>query len=153
MAEETASGTDLVPISDAEVEKALRGEQVALAIEDPQKVSLSIIERILASESADQILAGQTAISGREVLDRPFVLHGVRWHKSRFDEGLPVFAVLDAEFMDDGSRSAVTTSAGNVMAQAYALVRLGDGLPATVKIVESEHDTANGYRPQWMVKA
>lgn len=149
------AGPELVVLDDAQVELALKGElgdNVALAIEDPQQVQLDIIKRILASPDADAVLGGQKAISGRETLERPFMLRGVRWHRSRFDEGLPVFAVLDAAFLDDGETAAVTTSAANVMAQAYALSKLG-ALPCDVKIVESDHDTAAGFKPQWLERA
>ncbi len=152
MAEATkVPSTEIVELEDmALVERAIRGEEVALAIEDPMQTARAIIDRILASESAEQVFQGQQAVSGREVLQRPFTLRGARWHRSRFEGGLPVFAVLDAEFLDDGERLAVTTSAGNVMAQVYGLIRLG-ALPTRVKIVESEHETAQGYRPQWLV--
>ncbi len=150
-----SSAGELVVLDDAQVELALQGElgdNVAIAIQDPQQVQIDIIKRILASPNADSVLGGQRAISGRECLDRPFQLRGVRWHRSRFDQGLPVFAVLDASFLDDGETVAITTSAGNVMAQAYALHKLGE-LPVDVRIVESDHDTAAGFKPQWLERA
>jgi hypothetical protein len=150
--ETVTGGTDIVRISDAEVERALRGEDVALTIEDPRETARAIIDRILAATNADEVLGGQRVYSGRDCIQRPFTLHGVRWHRSRFEGGLPVFAVLDVEFADDGERAAITTSAGNVMAQAYALQKLG-ALPCLVMITEAEHETAQGYRPQWLVRA
>lgn len=159
MAEATKpTTTEIITLDEAQVEKALRGELaaegVSIAIQDPRQVQIDIISRILESEDADAVFQGQTAISGRDVLGRAFTLKGVRWLKSKFDEGLPVFAVLDADMLDDGESLAITTSAGNVMAQAYVLAhKLPDGLPQNVKIVESEHDTAAGFRPQWLVRA
>jgi len=150
----------IILLDDAQVERALRGQldaSATIAIEDPQAVALSIIERILASEDADEVFQGQKAIGGRDALGRPFTLNGVRWHRSRFEaeEGkmqVPVFAVLDASFLDDGERVALTTGSLNVMAQAYQLGRLGE-LPCDVKIEEAAEQTAAGFHPQWLVRA
>jgi hypothetical protein len=146
----------IVVLDSVQVEKALRGEldeNVTLAIEDPQEVQFSIIQRILDSPDADSVLQGQRPIGGRDCLERPFTLRGVRWHRSKYEEGgIPVFAVLDAAFLDDGETGAVTTGAASVMAQAYQLEKLGV-LPCDVKIVESDVDTAAGFKPQWLVRA
>lgn len=155
MSEAAQASTEIVAIDDTQVEQALRGEiqAVSVAIEDPQAVTLSIIKRILDSEDADAVLGGRQAIGGRDVLGRPFTLNAVRFHKSKFDEGgIPVFCVLDATFLDDGETAAITTGAANVMAQAYQLHKLG-ALPADVKFEEAAQETAQGYRPQWLVKA
>ena len=149
-------GAQLVRLDDAQVEAALKGQlemPAEFAIEDPQQVATAIIERILDSEDADEVFQGQQAIGGRDALGRPFTLNGVRWHRSRYEEGqVPVFAVLDASFLDDGTRVALTTGALNVMAQAYQLKRLG-ALPCDVKIEEAANETAAGFRPQWLVRA
>lgn len=150
------SSQELVSLTDQQVEQALRGEleanEVSLTIEDPKVIQRQIIERILASPDAETVLGGSKAIGGREILGRPFELREVRWLKSRFDEGLPVFAVLDVEMLDDGEKLAVTSSSGNVMAQAYQLKRLNN-LPIKLKIEEAEQATAAGFRPQWLVAA
>lgn len=154
-AADTATSTELVALSDAQVKQALRGEidEVTLTIQDPKVIQHQIIERILASEDADQVLQGRgVALHGREVLGRPFTLTGIRWLKSKYGEGLPVFAVLEAVTLDDGQEVVITSSAGSVMAQAYRLWELG-ALPKDVKIEEAETETAAGYRPQWLVTA
>ena len=153
--EAAAASAEIVSLDEAQVEQALRGEiqQVSVAIEDPQAIALSIIKRILSSEDADEVFGGQEAVGGRDVLGRPFTLHGVTWHRSKYDEGgLPVFAVLDGTFLDDGERKAITTGATNIMAQVFQLKKLG-ALPQDVKIEEAAQETAQGYRPQWLVKA
>lgn len=152
MAKETLPTQDLAVIEDPEdMIAAMRGDLVP-EIEDPEVIAAQIMERILTAETADEVLGGTTAVHAQDVLTRPFTLHGLRLMKSRFDAGLPVFAVLDAEFMDDGSREAVTCSARNVVAQAVQLYRLG-GLPRVVKIVQSDTPTANGYNVLWMEAA
>lgn len=152
MTKEDAPSVALVAIEDPEeMVAALRGEVVP-EIEDPEQVSLAIMERILAGESAEEVLGGQQAVHAQDVLDRPFMLHGLRLMRSRFEGGAGVFAVLDAEFGDDGSREAVTCSGRNVMAQAIQLYRLG-ALPRDVVIIRSETQTANGYYPLWLEAA
>ena len=149
----TETGTDLVAMSDEQVEAALRGEvgaeQLTVTLEDPQVIAQSIINRILESPDAESVLGGQKALGGREVLGRPLELRGVRWHKSSFDGQVPVFAVLDVVTMDDGEPLAITTGSLNVMAQAFKLHKLG-ALPQTIRFMEVEKETAAGFRPQYL---
>lgn len=141
--------TDLVVIDTPEAAvAALRGE-VLPEIEDPEIVARQITERILSADSAEEVLGGMQAIHAQDVLTRPFTLHGVRFLRSRFQEGPGVFAVLDAEFGDDGSRQSVTCSSKNVMAQAVQLWRLG-ALPRDVVLKQSDTPTANGFNVLWL---
>lgn len=141
--------TDLVVIDTPEAAvAALRGE-VLPEIEDPEIVARQITERILSADSAEEVLGGMQAIHAQDVLTRPFTLHGVRFLRSRFNDGAGVFAVLDAEFGDDGSRQSVTCSSKNVMAQAVQLWRLG-ALPRDVVLKQSDTPTANGYNVLWL---
>lgn len=159
MANATEAGTEnLVTLDETQVEQALKGELsaegIAITVEDPQQVQLQIIARILASEDADTVFGGRKAVAGKDVLDRPFVVHNVNWHKSAYSEGgLPVFCVIDAEMLDDGERVAITSGAANVMAQLFQLNRLGQLKNEKMKFAEAEKPTAGGYRPQWLVRA
>jgi len=145
--------TDLVPLNKEQVLQALEGQlaadQIAVTVQDPQEVALSIIKRILASESPDEVFQGQKALGGREVLGRPFQLKAVRWHKSSFEGVVPVFAVLDSTMLDSGEDVAITTGSSNVMAQAYKLDDLG-ALPVDCTFQEADKETAAGFRPQWL---
>lgn len=158
MAEAEAT-QEVVTLDDAQVELALRGELsaegITIQIEDPQAIQLQIIQRILDSEDADAVFGGRKAVGGKDVLDRPFHVHGLTWHKSAYDAegGLPVFAVIDAEMGDDGERLAITTGAANVMAQLFQLHKLGQLKTEKMKFAEAEKATAAGYRPQWLVRA
>lgn len=131
--------------------EALRGNNLP-EVEDPELIAQAITERILAAESAEEVLGNAQATHAQDVLNRPFVLHGLRLMRSRYNEGPGVFAVLDAEFGDDGSKEAVTCSGRTVMAQAVQLYRLG-ALPMSVQIVRAEKETANGFYPLWMEAA
>lgn len=131
--------------------EAIRGNIVP-EIEDPELVAKQIMERILAADSPEAVLGGNQALHATDVLTRPFLLHGVRFLKSRFQEGPGVFAVLDAEFGDNGERASVTCSSRNVMAQAVQLWRLG-ALPRGVVIRQSDTPTASGYNVLWLESA
>lgn len=152
MAAKASPATDLVAITDPEdMVAAIRGELVP-EIEDPEQVAKAIMERILASESADDVLGGSKALHAQDVLNRPFTLNGIRVLRSRFEGGAGVFIVMDATMGDDGATESITCSGRSVMAQAVQLYRL-DALPRSVKIVQSENQTANGYYPLWLEAA
>lgn len=152
MAKQEEVTTALAVIEDPEdMVRAIKGELVP-ELEDPEVVAQGIMERILASETAEDVLGGAQAVHAQDVLDRPFVLSGLRVMRSRFEGGPGVFLVMDAEFGDDGSSAAVTCSGRTVMAQAVQLYRL-DALPRTVKIVQAKQQTANGFYPLWLEAA
>lgn len=117
--------------------------------EDPEVVATEIVARILEAPDLAAVLDQGVAYHARDVLDQPFVLHGVKFNRSRLENGPGVFAILDAQF-DDG-RKPVTCGSRNVMAQAYRIGELG-GFGVTVKIVEGS-ETAAGYRPMWLTAA
>lgn len=145
-------GTDLVQINTPEEAiEAIRGNLV-VKVEDPAVVANQIMERILESDSVDSILGSNIATHAQDVIGRGFTLTGVRYLKSRFDQGLPVFAVMDATFLDNGASAAVTCSARNVCAQAAALWKVG-ALPTDVVIRRAENPTGDGYFPLWLERA
>lgn len=159
----TMAKTDVAPtttgeeISLSEAFAAMAGESASLALSrepvDPVEAQKEIVKRILAAESADQVLGGSDAIHARDVLDVPFELRGVRFLRSSFEGSGPgIFAVMDAVLVTSGEVVAITCGGLNVMAQAAKLAQLGS-LPADVKIVESDRPTAAGYRPMWLEAA
>lgn len=144
MAAKASDQTTLVVIEDPEdMVRAIRGELVP-EIEDPEQVALNIMDRILSSETPEDVLGGTTAVHAQDVLGQGFTLNGIRVLRSRFEGGAGVFLVLDATMLADGASEAITCSSRNVMAQAVQLFRL-DALPRDVKITQSDTPTANGY--------
>jgi hypothetical protein len=131
--------------------EAIRGNLV-VKVDDPAEVSRRMMEAIFDSEDVDSILGRSIAIHAQDIIGRPFTLTGIRYMKSRFDQGLPVFAVMDAEFLDDGSTGSITCSARNVCAQAAMLWKL-EALPKAVKIMRTENPTADGYFPLFLEAA
>ena len=152
MSKTDTPSTDIVALDtpDAMV-SALQGTYVP-EVEDPEVIARSIMDRILAAPSADDVLGGGEAVHSQDVLGRPFTLQGLRLLRSAFDAGPGVFAVLDAAMLDSGEKLAITCSGRNVMAQAVRLAQL-DALPVDVKIVQADRPTASGYYPLWLHKA
>lgn len=146
------ASTDLTVIENPDdAIDAIRGNLV-VKVEDPAEVSRRMMEAIFDAEDVDSILGRAIAIHAQDVIGRAFTLSGMRFMKSRFNEGLPVFAVMDAVFLDDGSTGSITCSARNVCAQAAMLWKM-DALPRDVKIMRTENPTADGYFPLFLEAA
>jgi hypothetical protein len=131
--------------------EALRGK-VTVKIEDPAEIQRQMMERILDSENVEDILGRNAATHAQDMLDRPLMLNSVRYLRSKFKDGLPVFAVMEVTDGETGQPHAVTCSAQNVMTQAAMLWKL-DALPIGVVIRRAEEPTANGYYPLWLERA
>lgn len=148
-----ATGSKELSIIDTpdEAIEALRGK-ITVKVEDPAEIQRQMMERILDSDNVDAILGRNAATHAQDVIDRPLELRAVRFLRSKFKDGIPVFAVLEVTDGVSGDELAVTCSAQNVMTQAAMLWKL-DALPITVRICRSEEPTANGYYPLWMERA
>lgn len=146
-------GTDVAPI-DLENEDAIlallesMGEAV---VTSPDEVSMAILERILRSESIDQLLAPQGTTHARDIIGQTIVILGVHFLESTVEgDGPPVYAVLDC--LVDGEPCAVTCGARTVLIQVLKAKNM-DWLPFTCKIEESAQTTKRGYRPMWLSAA
>lgn len=146
------ASTDLTVIENADdAIEALRGNLV-VPIQDPAEVQREMMEAIFDTDDPDAILAGNAGTPGEQMVDIPFTLNGVRYLKSKFKDGLPVFAVMDGTSLADERSYAITSSAVRVCAQAAMLWKL-DALPCDVVIRRATEPTANGYYPCWLEKA
>lgn len=119
---------------------------------DPRQAQEEIIRRILAAESTEDILAEQSAIHARDVLDQTLKLIGFRKMESDYNESGPSFYYLLECVNADGEPFNVTCGAVNVMAQVFALAKR-NALPLDVMIVESGKATKAGYKPMWLKAA
>jgi hypothetical protein len=140
------SNQELVKLGIDEAEQALLTGEDLPGETDPEQAAREIVMRLINAGTDEELNASLTAMGAQEVIGVPFVVHAVRWHRSAFEEGNPVFAVIDATLGVDGARVAVTCSSSNVMASLINLVRR-DRLPASVVIHKAEKDTARGFRP------
>lgn len=111
-------------------------------VQDPEEVTRDIARRILESDSDEM----PEAIGWATRLNVPFEIHGFKWFVSSYNQGSPVFFVVDAVDMTDGSKVILTTGAHTPLCQLTNLA-LRNAFPAIRMLVESENETKSGYRP------
>lgn len=114
----------------------------------------SIIEKVLAFESADDILAGNVGgvLSSDSLIGVPLELFDVHWNQSDFNDGMfDYYAVVDAVKLETGEKIVFSISATTAMAQLFKLED-GGHFPQRVMIVRSDKQTRNGYYPKWFTR-
>jgi hypothetical protein len=143
------------PISTADVVAHLTtGAPLPIVVEDSETIAARIDSQILAATSVEELFGESAAIHARDYLSKAFNLLSVEWRPSSFEDGensLPFFAVLHIVDMD-GVPQVITTGARSVMMKA-AKAQLEGWLPLSVRIVEADKKTANGYKPLELVSA
>lgn len=118
---------------------------------DPADAAQTIVREILAGETADDVLGSSDPVGAKDILDQPITIHGGRFVRSDYSEGVGVYAVADVTSHNTGERFKVTMGAANIVAQLFRLAEL-HAFPVDVKIVEAKRPTADGYRPQRLVR-
>lgn len=103
---------------------------------DPEEVQRELIAALLSAES-DEELERVEAEGWGEYVDVPFEILDFVWRPSTFDEGQPVFLVVRALKLDDGSPHVLTTGSAQVMAILANLAKR-DRLPAIRELRASE---------------
>jgi hypothetical protein len=139
----------------AEVEKALTTGDASGIVDvelTPEQQQLAIVERILRSQTLDEILASFEATSIDSVLGEPFEARRVRWERSEYEDGNPFYALIDAVMLGTGEQVTLTTGATNVLTQLFAMARKGY-LPAKVVCVQSSKPTKSGFYPKHLERA
>lgn len=120
-----------------------------LAEHSDDDVQRAIVGRILASETAADVLAPQAIEHARDLVDQHLTLTGVRVQESDFEEGPGIYAVVNAVVMEDGRTTTFSCGGSNVLAQLYRLAQL-NALPCDVVIKRSTKPTKAGYYPLWL---
>lgn len=144
------SHSDALPAEMANEDSILKlletmGEAI---VSTPEEVSMAILERILRSESVEQLLAPQGTTHARDILGQHIVVMDAHFLESSIaGDGPGAYAVLDC--LVDGEPCAVTCGARTVLIQVLKAKKMG-WLPMTCKIEESSMPTKNGYRPMWL---
>jgi len=127
--------TDLVAIN--ELEEALLSGIAPMEVEqDPEEVSREIVAALLAAESDEELerleaeswgpsKGSPTKPPSPGYLGVPFEIHSFVWRPSTFEEGQPVFLVVRALRLDDGSPHVLTIGSAQVMAQLANLAKRG----------------------------
>ena len=140
----------------------LKGELEVEVVDDPADISRDIVAQLLAATSDAELEAFGTAEGWREYAvpksmaeagkgGTPFEIHGFTWRPSSYEEGAPVFFVIQATDLSTGDRKTLTTGSLNVLAQLSNLARRGR-LPGAVRmLVESDKPTKRGFKPLWLM--
>ena len=140
---------DLVSLD--EFDKILTGQvEPPEVVDDPDEISRQIIMQLLGAETEAELENFGQAQGWRELQDIPMELQGFRWRPTSFDEGGPVYVIVNATRLDTGEAVVLTTGSANVLAQLSWLARHGR-LPGAIKMLTRAHkDTARGFRPLWL---
>ena len=110
----------------------------------------SILSQLADSGSAEALDAPWTSEGGKQYLNHPLQVTGLRRVPSDYPGGLPFFLVVTA--VDESTASLVTFTTGAVAVVAQLVVAHARGwLPLSCKLVERERPTADGYYPQHLV--
>lgn len=141
---EATQGTELIrrastatPAIVNELEQALLSGIAPTDVErDPEDVQRELIAALLTAES-DEELERVEAEGWGDYVGVPFEILDFVWRPSSFDEGQPVFLVVRALKMDDGSPHVLTTGSAQAMAQLANLAKR-DRLPAIRELASAE---------------
>lgn len=119
---------------------------------DPGDMAEQITKRLLTAESLDDLLSPQEAEKADDWIGKAIEVHGGRWMRSDYDEGAPVYLLIDAVDVESGERVLITCGARNVMAQVMRMHQQG-WLPAKVKITRARRASKAGFFPLWLEPA
>lgn len=120
--------------------------------ESAEDVQRRIAERILDSETVDQVLSPSVATPWRSMLGTPVVVLGLTWRRSSFDESAGVYAIVEAANPATGEPLTLTTGSFGVMVQLFKLWQMG-ALPATLQLLPLDKRTARGFEVFYLQKA
>lgn len=136
----------------SELKEILLGKKAAeQIITDPEVITREIVAQILSADSDEELQINQ-ATPWQDLAGIPVEIHGFRWRPSSYEEGAPVFVVVDANRMDNGDRVVLTTGSYNILAQLTNLAER-ERFPSIWKLEVSTKATSRGYYPLWLVKA
>lgn len=140
------SSSDLAALD--EFDSILTGQtEPPEVVDDPDEISRQIIMQLLSAESEAELESFGQTLGWRDAEGIPMQIQGFRWRPSSFDEGGPVFVIVNAFRLDTGEAVVLTTGSGNVLAQLSWLARHGK-LPGAVReLVKAEKATTRGYYP------
>ena len=149
----TRASSDLASLD--EFDRILTGQADAPPVEvidDPAEISRQIIMQLLAATTDEELQNFGNATGWRELENVPVVLKGFRWRPSSFDEGGPLYVIVNAINAETGEQLVLTTGSANVLAQLSNMARRGTLVDSVWQLVKSEKTTANGYRPLHLEK-
>jgi hypothetical protein len=143
------SSTDLASLN--ELERILTGDAAAPeVVDDPAEISAEIMAQILNAETDAELTSFGSAVGWRTLQGVPMSIHGFNWRPSSFDEGGPIFFVIQAVRVDTGEALVLTTGANTVLAQLVNMAKrrkLPMPYGETWAIEEARKETKAGFKP------
>lgn len=145
------SSTDLEALS--EFDEILLGLREAPDVQDdPAAISNEIIAQLLTATSDEQLAIGK-AIGWQSLEGVPVEIRGFRWRKSDFEDGSPLYVLVQGVDLTTGEfHPAITCGSKNVLAILSNLARRGQLPGAVWKLVKAEKPTEGGFYPLWLEK-
>lgn len=141
--------TDMAALD--ELERILLGQQdVPEVVDDPAEIQREIIAQLLGAETDAELEQVGSATGWRELPGVPMQLHSFRWRPSTFEEGAPIFFVVDATRLDTAQRVVLTTGSANILAQLTNMARRGTLVGAIRSLEIADTPTKAGFRPNWL---
>ena len=158
---QTDQSAELVPTvvhSSTDLAQLTQFDQIILGLieapedvqDDPGEIAKAIILQLLQA-TTDEELQLSSATGWRELQGVPVEINGFRWRKSDFEEGSPVYVIVNGMRLDTGEVLALTTGSGNILAQLSNLARR-DQFPTTWRLIEADKATKAGFKPLWLEK-
>lgn len=143
-----------------ELDRILLGGDLNVEVtDDPDAISREIVAQLLGAENDEELESFGDAVGWREFAvpksqaanGVPMQIHGFRWRPSSYEEGAPVFFVVQATRMDEGERVTLTIGSLNVLAQLSNMARRGTLVDAIRVLVEADKPTKRGFKPLWLM--
>lgn len=131
--------------------EAYFAEVAPVEVEDPSTVELRIIAETLASESFEDLFAPRELVAWTDHPGVAFMVEGVRWNASKYDQQEGVYCVVSAVEVTNETRALLHTGSRRCMAQLYVAAQRG-WLPAVLKIVAGT-ETQRGFTPYHLESA
>lgn len=151
MAQEIAvrKSTDLAAVE--ELEHILLGQkEVPEVYEDPKEIQREIMAQLLDAESDEELEQFGQAIGWRDLPGVPIEIRGFRWRPSDYEEGSPVYFIVQGTNLITGSPVVLTTGSGNVLAQLANMAKRGTLVGAIRMLEKADKPSRQGFTPLWL---
>lgn len=133
-----------------ELERLLLSDERPEVVDDPEEISREIVLQLLGAQSDEELEQVGQATGWLELEGVPVRIGGFRWRPSAYEQGAPIFLVVQAERLDTAEPVILTTGGMNVIAQLANMARRGTLVGAVRRLVKAEKATAAGYHPLWL---
>lgn len=133
--------SEAVEVSEREVKARAILTNAILEMARPEQSALEMALAVMDADSDDKVF-GSTVIHLGDIIGQPFTINHAWLTDSDYTEGLPAFAIIEAE-MDDGQSVVITCGGVNIVA-ALINFHARKRFPIRVDTME-DGPTKNGF--------